>query len=137
MLATGDNEGKRMTDRESMPYDLVIVGGGPSGLAAAIRAKQLAAENGLDGLHVNTVHGNYVSTVKNRMERKVAGQKVEVRNAGGISRSAGGFYDLGRGHAMIWSEWPNPEASPLWPQRGPLAMMLSSRFTADSLKFAG
>ena len=80
-----------------------------------------AAENGLDGLHVNTVHGNYVSTVKNRMERKVAGQKVEVRNAGGISRSAGGFYDLGRGHAMIWSEWPNPEASPLWPQREPLA----------------
>lgn len=80
-----------------------------------------AAENGLDGLHVNTVHGNYVSTVKNRMERKVAGQKVEVRNAGGIARTDGGFYDLGRGHAMIWCEWPNPEASPLWPQRGPLA----------------
>ena len=36
------------TDRESMQYDVVIVGAGPSGLSCAIRLKQLSAEKGQD-----------------------------------------------------------------------------------------
>ena len=35
-----------MSERESMAYDVVIVGAGPAGLSAAIRLKQLAAESG-------------------------------------------------------------------------------------------
>jgi electron-transferring-flavoprotein dehydrogenase len=37
-----------MSERESMEYDVVVVGGGPGGLSTAIRLKQLAAERNHD-----------------------------------------------------------------------------------------
>ncbi len=36
--------GREAMERESMDFDVVIVGAGPAGLAAAIRLRQLAAE---------------------------------------------------------------------------------------------
>ena len=36
------------SERESMPFDVLIVGGGPAGLAASIRIKQLCIEKDID-----------------------------------------------------------------------------------------
>ena len=37
-----------MSERETLEFDVLIIGGGPAGLAAAIRLKQIAAESGRD-----------------------------------------------------------------------------------------
>jgi electron-transferring-flavoprotein dehydrogenase len=47
-------------ERESMQYDVVVVGGGPAGLAAAIRIKQLATETSVCVLEKGSEIGAHI-----------------------------------------------------------------------------
>src|SRR5688500_19843579 len=46
--------------RESMQYDVVVIGGGPAGLAAAIRLKQLSAETSVCVLEKGSEIGAHI-----------------------------------------------------------------------------
>jgi benzoate/toluate 1,2-dioxygenase alpha subunit len=82
---------------------------------------KLQAENGVDGYHVAATHGNYVQTMQHRAASTTKGEKTKAMNAGDIPSSRGGFYDLGNGHTILWSDWSNPQDRPLYQVKDELA----------------
>jgi benzoate/toluate 1,2-dioxygenase alpha subunit len=84
---------------------------------------KLQAENGVDGYHVGTIHRNYVDTVTQRiaMHRDKSVATVDVGSLEGLP---GGYFDFGKGHTLLWNEWPNPQVRPLFSRREELAQRL-------------
>ena len=75
---------------------------------------KLQAENGVDGYHVGTIHGNYIQTGQNR--QKIAGENSRIKPMD-VSRFAdfpGGYYAFENGHVVLWNQSPNPETRPSW-----------------------
>ncbi len=78
---------------------------------------KLQAENGVDGYHVGTIHRNYVETVNHRTAQTRAVETVDVAS---LEKLAGGYFDLGNGHTVVWNDWANPEVRPIHMQRDTL-----------------
>jgi len=71
---------------------------------------KLQAENGVDSYHATTVHANFAATVQNRLRSSGAGEKIKAMQLQhDPAQIRSGFFDLGRGHVMMWRDWSNPE----------------------------
>lgn len=78
---------------------------------------KLQAENGVDGYHLEAIHGNYVMTIANRAKMKGAADKVKPVAvgdlAGGTTEMPAGYFSYGNGHVTLFGELPNPTDRPL------------------------
>ena len=75
---------------------------------------KLQAENGVDGYHVDTIHGNYVQTIANRQQLNTGKEKSKTVHVGGLDKQPGGFYTFENGHVLLWTEWANPSVRPAY-----------------------
>ncbi len=75
---------------------------------------KLQAENGVDGFHVDAIHGNYIQTIQRRAKLMMEMDDVKAPEIGGLETLPGGYYDLGNGHVMLWNEFPNSQSRPLY-----------------------
>jgi len=78
---------------------------------------KLQAENGVDGYHFDIVHRTFLGV----FQRRAASQKDTVRalDVGRLEKPGltTGCYDLGNGHTLLWTDYPNPQDRPSYSQR--------------------
>jgi len=72
---------------------------------------KLAAENGLDGYHVSTVHGNYISTTKRRA-KEVAGNPTRNLDVSNWGEGDTGFFAFDNGHGVLYAPYANYQDRP-------------------------
>ena len=100
---------------------------------------KLQAENGVDGYHLESIHGNYVMTIENR--KKLLGAKDQVKPvdvgklAGGTTELPAGYYDLGKGHVTLWAKFPDASNRPL--HVGGRMPEIEKKFGAEKADFMG
>ncbi len=82
---------------------------------------KLQVENGVDGYHFDIVHRTFVGVIQRRMAAgKDAVRAIDVQRLG-TPAVGNGCYDLGNGHTLLWTDYPNPQDRPLYERRGEVA----------------
>lgn len=74
---------------------------------------KLAAENGLDGYHVPTVHANYIMTTARRA-KEVAAKPTRNADASQWGVGESGYFAFDNGHGLLYSPYPNYEDRPAY-----------------------
>ena len=79
---------------------------------------KLQAENGVDGYHFDIVHRSFLGVIQRRAKAEQdAVQTLDAHRLDAASLTTGG-YDLGNGHTMLWTDYPNPQVRPQYNRRG-------------------
>jgi benzoate/toluate 1,2-dioxygenase subunit alpha len=82
---------------------------------------KLQVENGVDGYHFDTVHRTFVGVIQRRMtSREDTVRAIDVQRLE-PSLMGNGCYDLGKGHTLLWTDYPNPRDRPNYERREDLA----------------
>lgn len=81
---------------------------------------KLQTENGVDGYHINSIHGNYVATTVNRFQLSGDNLRVKPMDVSKFSKFPGGYYAFRNGHVVLWNQSPNPEVRATWEHRDDL-----------------
>ena len=78
---------------------------------------KLQVENGVDGYHFDVVHRTFVGVVQRRA--RSGSDEVQSLDAERLDAptNATGCYDLGNGHTLLWTDYPNPQVRPSYAQR--------------------
>lgn len=80
---------------------------------------KLQVENGVDGYHFDVVHRTFLGVVQRRARAATDG--VRALDATRLGTMRNGCYDLGNGHTVLWTDYPNPQDRPGYERRAELA----------------
>ena len=82
---------------------------------------KLQVENGVDGYHFDIVHRTFLGVIQRRMTAGKDGVHAVDAQRLGTAKIANGGYDLGNGHTLLWTDYPNPQNRPNYDRRAEIA----------------
>lgn len=98
---------------------------------------KLQVENGVDGYHFDIVHRTFVGVIQRRAATGKDGVRAVDVGRLGTPAIANGCYDLGNGHTLLWTDYPNPQDRPLYERRVEVAAQFGevrARWMLDRLR---